>query len=50
MYLDVVFEDVRGAAYGRHVVHDELTVGRQEVAALVQFLYASLILTIYSSN
>lgn len=45
-YLDVVLEDVGGAADGRHVVHDELAVGGQEVAPLVQLLDASLVLSV----
>lgn len=45
-HLDVVLEDVGGAADGRHVVHDELAVRREEVAPLVQLLDASLVLTI----
>lgn len=45
-YLDVVLEDVCSASDGRHVVHDELAVGSQEVAALVQLLDTSLVLTV----
>ena len=41
-----MFEDVGGASYGRDVVHDELAVGGQEVAALVELLDASLVLTV----
>lgn len=49
-YLDVVLEDVGGAADGRHVVHDELAVGGQEVAPLVQLLDASLVLTVCNTR
>lgn len=41
-----MFEHVGGASYGRHVVDDELAVRGEEVAPLVELLYASLVLTI----
>lgn len=52
MYTDpyVMFEDVGGATDGRHVVHDELAVGGEEVASLVQLLDASLVLTVYNTR
>lgn len=41
-----MLEHVGGAPDGRHVVHDQLAVGGQEVAPLVQLLDTALVLTV----